>query len=137
MARQTFSATVSDWVRETKERQVAVAKTAAQIAFDGVLMRTPRATGFLQASWRATLDQPQALTDQNPGGGSVFQPEGFELAIAGWDGNDPLFLTFSANYAGYLEYGSNGRAGVGMVRLEAAMWQATVDQAVARVRGAR
>lgn len=128
-----FSANVDAWTREVPERIEAVLKTAVQYTFEDVLDATPRDTGFLAATWRASLTAPQRLTQKNPGAGA-FVPEPYELAIAGLEEGGTIYGSFGAVYAGYVEFGSNGRPGRGMVRLAAQRWQEQVNRAVAQVR---
>jgi hypothetical protein len=131
---QTFAATVDAWTRESRERMDAVYKTAISYTFEEVQDRTPVDTGFLRASFRATTTAPQMLNERNPGG-LGYTPEPFDFVIAGAEYGDTVYGTFSANYAGHVEYGANGRPGRGMVRLAAQNWQVNVNRAVAAVRG--
>jgi hypothetical protein len=131
---QTFAATVDKWTRESRERMDAVYKTAISYTFEEVQDKTPVDTGFLRASFRATTTAPQALNQRNPGGVG-YTPEPFDFVIAGVEYGETVYGTFSANYAGHVEYGANGRPGRGMVRLAAQNWQVNVNRAVAAVRG--
>ena len=131
---QTFAATVDKWTRESRERMDAVYKTAISYTFEEVQDRTPVDTGFLRASFRATTTAPQTLNERNPGG-LGYTPEPFDFVLAGVEYGDTVYGTFSANYAGYVEYGAQGRPARGMVRLAAQNWQVNVDQAIASVKG--
>jgi hypothetical protein len=131
---QTFAAQVDAWARESRERMDAVYKTAISYTFEEVQDRTPVDTGFLRASFKATTGAPQTLNERNPGGVG-YTPEPFDFVIAGVEYGDTVYGTFSANYAGHVEYGANGRPGRGMVRLAAQNWQVNVNRAVSSVRG--
>lgn len=131
---QTFVAQVDDWARESRERMDAVYRTAISYTFEEVQDRTPAVTGFLVTSFKATTGAPQTLNERNPGGAG-YTPEPFDFVIAGIEYGDTVYGTFSANYAGHVEYGANGRPGRGMVRLSAANWQINVNKAIAAVRG--
>lgn len=130
---QTFAAKVDAWTRETPERIEAVLKTAVQYTFEDVLDATPRDTGFLAASWRASLTAPQRLTQKNPGAGA-FVPEPYKLVIVGLEEGGTIYGSFGAVYAGYVEFGSNGKPGRGMVRLAAQNWGNSVQRAINKVK---
>jgi hypothetical protein len=131
---QTFSATVDKWAKESQERMDAVYRTAIEYTFEDVQNNTPIDLGFLINSFRVTLNAPQQLNRSNPNK-QRFQPEPFDFIIAGVEYGETVYGTFSANYAGHVEYGANGRPGRGMVRLAAQNWQVNVNLAVSAVRG--
>lgn len=136
---QRFSAAVDDWVIETKERLEAVFKTAVQYTIED--MQTPVGgggnmpvdTGFLRTSLQASINAPILRQMANNG-----SPIGFAtdttLVIAGAEIGDTIYATYGANYAVYQEYGANGRAGRGFVRLASQNWQSHVNRAVADLR---
>jgi hypothetical protein len=132
---QTFAATVDKWTRESRERMDAVYKKAIEITFEEVKDRTPVISGFLKTSFRVTTTAPQTLSQRKPKGDATYTPEPFDFVLAGVEYGDTVYGTFSANYAGYVEYGAQGRPARGMVRLAAQNWQVNVDQAIASVKG--
>lgn len=128
----SFTASVDQWVRQTEARMLAVFRTAAELVIDDVISRTPVDTGFLRASLTVTLDGPLPIRPNATGGGSfAYQTPAYSLAIAGADLGDTIYASFVAAYAAHVELGTNGRAGVGMVRLAAQNWPQHVSQAVA------
>lgn len=118
----------------TRARMLAVFRTAAQFVIEDVRDRTPRDTGFLASSWTVSLDGPLPMRAANPGGDQVNQDQSYSLQIAGADLGDTVYASFVANYAGHVEYGARGRAGVGMVRLAAQSWPQHVAKAVAEAK---
>lgn len=131
---KSFTAQVDEWVLATRQRMIAVFRTSAQYVIEDVRDRTPVDTGFLRASWTVSLDGPLPMRSPNPGGDGGFQPQSYSLQIAGADLGDTVYASFVANYAGHVEYGARGRAGVGMVRLAAQAWPQHVNRAVAEAK---
>lgn len=92
----------------------------------------PVDTGFLRASLIATLNAPNE--------GIRFKPENVDafsyadgqvsMTILGARIEDVIYAVYTANYARHVEYGANGRAGYGFVRLAAQNWQMVVDEVV-------
>ena len=130
---QTFKAQVDSWVLETEARMLAVFKTAAESAVEDVIRRTPVDTGYARASWTVTLDHPLPMRGSQ---GDGYQAPPYSLAIAGSTLGQTVYLSAVANYMGYLEFGTRGRPGVGMVRLTAQRWNAIVNEAVSEVKAA-
>lgn len=135
MATKSFSAEVDAWVKETKERIEAVRKTAAQSVFEEVVtgpaMRVD--TGFLRASFTATLNQPLAIDPKKVppkgAGKNSFPAQDYTLAINGAKLGDVIYGTFTAAYARPREHRD------GFVRLAAQNWQQHVDRAARTIRG--
>lgn len=131
---KSFTAQVDEWVLATRQRMIAVFRTSAQYVIEDVRNRTPVDTGFLRASWTVSLDGPLPMRAANPGRGQVNQAQSYSLQIAGADLGSTIYASFVANYAGHVEYGARGRAGVGMVRLAAQAWPQHVAKAVAEAK---
>ncbi len=140
MAQGSFSAQVSAWVRETKERQVAVHKGSAQAIV--AVMQTPRGaggnlrvdTGFLRASLVATTGLTLPPTTAKPDGPTAFSYDAgpINLIINGADIKDPITVVYTANYARHREYGARGQAGDRWVALAAQRWPEVVKQECAK-----
>ena len=105
----------------------AVFKLSAQYVIEDVIYRTPVDTGYLRASLTVSLDGPLPLRGKQ---GDGYKAEPYALVIAKAKLGETITASFVANYAGHVEYGANGRAGVGMVRLAAQAWPAHVSRAV-------
>lgn len=136
-----FVATIDDWVAETRARLDAVARIASQLLFkevlrpvgDGGRMRVD--TGFLRASWTASLNSPNLTLKDKPKDGVFALDVGqINVMIAGMKTGDTIYLMSSSKYARPREYGSRGRAGDGFVQANAARWQDFVDEAVRLVK---
>jgi len=136
-----FSATVDQWVRETKERMDIVLKESVQRLTDEVTKPIPKGgrlpvdTGFLRASFTVTLGSPALTVTSNPGTGSfAYDSSGVSVAISGFDWGQTLYGIFTANYARHQEYGANGRAGRRFVGLAVQNWQQIVNGVVRDLR---
>lgn len=128
MAQQSFQAQVDKWVLETRQRMIAVFRTAAQFVIEDVIERTPVDTGYARASWTVSLDGPMPMRGAK---GDGYQAPPYSLSIAGADLGDTIYLSAVANYMTYLEHGHSQQAPNGMVRLAAQAWPTHVAKAVA------
>lgn len=142
MAQGSFSAKISSWVKETRERRDAVYRGSAQRIV--TIMQTPRAeggnlrvdTGFLRASLVATVGgnlPPQTI---KPDGVAAFTYDAaaINLVIAGAEINEPITAVYTANYARPREYGARGQAGDRWVALASQRWPAVVEMECAKAR---
>ena len=141
MADSSFSGAVDAWVLETKARQEAIFKTAAQYVAEDVIDRVPVDTGFLRASFTASLvEPPQIRPDATPpkdaGKGSIPPAENYSLVIANSKLGDTIHFGFVAAYALYVEYGTRGRKGALMVGLSVQRWPQHVAKAVRAAKAA-
>lgn len=145
MAVQTvsFAAQVNDFVRQTRRRMEAVFRESAQRVVTE--MQTPVAqggnmpvdTGFLRASLRITKDAPlpMGLGRTDDAKTYAFNPTAASLVIAGAGIGDTLFASYTANYAGFVHYGREGRPGRQWVTMAAQRWPAIVAQVSAELQG--
>lgn len=139
MPQQGFSAQVSNWVTQTRQRMEAVVKTAAENVVEEVISRVPVDTGFLRASLTASLDGPQPMRDAPPVGaapGSFPSPSAYALVIEGAQLGQTIYVSFTANYARHVEYGTKHQNPAAMVRLSAQNWPYTVEAAVRAAKAA-
>ncbi len=144
----SFAAQVSEWVKQEKEREAAVLRTAAQMVANDVRIareaggRMPVDTGNLKNSLMAsttampTVDQGEKEYPDNTGE--------IELIIADLSIGETLFLGFQAAYGPRMEYGFVGadslgriynQQGFGFVAAAAQDWPQTVKRAEEKVRG--
>lgn len=128
---QSFTAQVDAWVLAARQRMIAVFRTSAQYVIEDVRDRTPVDTGALRKSWTVSLDGPLPMRGAQ---GDGYEAPAYSLAIAGADIGDTIYASFVMSYAGHIEYGAQGRAGVGMVRLAAQAWPQHVNRAVAEAK---
>lgn len=139
----SFAAQVNDFVRQTQRRMEAVFRESAQRVVSE--MQTPVAeggnmpvdSGFLRASIRITKDAPVPMGLGRPDDSKTYayNPTAASLVIAGAGLGDTLFASYTANYAGHVHYGREGRPGRQWVTMAAQRWPAIVAQVSAELQG--
>lgn len=142
MPQRSFSAQVSAWVAETKERVVAVRNEAAQRTVE--LMQTPVAaggnlpvdTGFMRASLRALIGIALPGETYRPDGPGHYgyDESAVNLVIASAQLSDTITVAYSANYALFVEMGGRGRPARRFVALAAQNWPSIVEQVCVEAR---
>lgn len=135
MSNLSFTAAVSDWVRETEQRMTAVFRQASQEVIQDMVNRTPVDTGFARASVVVSTSAMPSIDPNKKGAdGASYTPDVTEisLAIAGAEIGQTIFAGYTAAYAPALEYGHSKQAPNGMVRLAAQRWPAVVAEVSAR-----
>ncbi|MDX5592577.1 HK97 gp10 family phage protein [Pseudovibrio sp. SPO723] len=120
MAKSPFASVVRDFAQKAPEAIEATFKNSLQELDERVKKRTPIDTGFLRNSWMASTTSMPALTRDKEIGGGVPSDNGGTIAAATF--GEPFYFAYTARYAPYLEYGSRGRQGVGMVRMSVQDW---------------
>lgn len=138
MAKNSFSAQVSDWVKKTKKRQLVIFQQSTQdVVFEmqrpvGSGGNMPVDTGFLRSSLETTINAPAQGYKQRPTDAFSYDwaEAQFTLTINRAKIGDSIYAVYLANYAWFQEYGSQGREGRGFVRLAALQWQRIVDDNV-------
>lgn len=144
----SFAAQVSEWVKQEKEREAAVLRTAAQMVANDVRIareaggRMPVDTGNLKNSLMAsttampTVDQGEKEYPDNTGE--------IELIIADLSIGETLYLGFQAAHGPRMNFGFVGtdslgrlynQQGFGFVDAAAQDWPQTVKRAEEQVRG--
>jgi hypothetical protein len=129
---KTFTAQVDEWARKSEARMIAVVRDAAQNTVD--MMQIPTAkggnmpvdTGTLRNSIQAGINAPRISPAVRPSNPLNYDANEIALVIAGLEPGETLYVTYSANYARFVEYGANGRPGRGFVRLATQKWKRTV-----------
>ncbi|CAD7023157.1 hypothetical protein REJC140_00112 [Pseudorhizobium endolithicum] len=143
MAKLSFSAQVAAFAEKVPGAIEAVFKESVQEVVEE--MQKPVAqggrmridTGFLRASLMAST---AAMPRINPGaqpseGGSYSADFGqIEAVIAGADVKDTLYFGYTAAYAGFREFGSNGQPPDAFVRSAAQQWQGIVERQAAELK---
>jgi hypothetical protein len=142
MPQGSFSATVSKWVAETKQRQTAVFRESAQRVIE--VAQTPIAaggnmpvdSGFLRASGAAVIgSNPPPLREKPAGDGKhTFDMGDVALVLAGATATDTITFVYTAKYARPQEYGARGRDGRRFVGLAAQQWPRIVREVAAEAR---
>jgi HK97 gp10 family phage protein len=139
---KTFTAQVDEWARKSEARMIAVVRDAAQKTRDLMQIPTekggnmPVDTGTLRNSIQAGINAPKVAPAFRPANPYDYDEAGTALVIAGLEPGDTLYLTYSANYARFVEYGANGRPGRGFVRLATQKWKRTVAASAIEARRA-
>lgn len=143
MANLSFAASVAAWAEKVEGASATIFKEAAQDLVEEV--QRPRSsggrmrvdTGFLRASLMAsTSAMPQIVKGSSPGDGQTYAADfgQIEAVIAGADLGETIFLGYTAGYAAFREYGSNGQPPDAFVRTAAQRWPQIVTEAAARVK---
>lgn len=113
---KSFSATVSEWARQTEARMTAVFRSSAQAMRDEVSTtvdeggRLPVKTGNLR---RSLLMSTAAMPTTKPGQTWSSEQPDFEMVIGSAELGDKIYLGFQAAYARRLEYGFQGQDALG------------------------
>ena len=142
-----FAATVADWALKAQGALEAVLKESAQelvsqmdqLLVDMVYDQPPapsgyKRTGFLRASLMASTEAMPALTRQNPRVSVPADLAPVVLVINGMELGQTLYLGFTANYAAFVHFGTEGRAPRPWVTLVAQRWQMIVETKAAEVK---
>lgn len=140
MPQKSFSAQTDDWIAETEERIEATFKHSAQYVIDLMQLpvgkggNMPIETGFLRASLQVSIHQPYPANLPNPGVSKDWNQSEMIMAIANLEIGGTIYATYTAEYAGHVEYGARGRPGRGFRRLAAQQWPQIVNQTAVELR---
>ncbi len=133
-----FGAQVDKWVAESKTRLLAVFHESVQrtvaiaqkpVSAGGNL---PIQTGFLRYSIRASLSGMPSLTSSKPNAKEARYnyetgpQQAVVLTINNAKLGQTIYIGYTANYAGHVEYGTKNMPGRGFVGKAALQWQETV-----------
>ena len=132
-----FAAQVADWVAQSKQAAEDVFHTASSRVVD--IMQTTRGaggnmpvdTGFLRASLLASSSSmPQIRADAKPVAGSAYGYDSgpINLVINNTPLGGKVYCGYSANYAGYAEFGTGSTPARLFVTLASQQWVAIVKQ---------
>jgi hypothetical protein len=136
---QSFSAQIGAWALKVdgaieavfKESVQELVEQADQLLTQMVYEAPPapsgyKRTGFLRSSVKvSTASMPLANRPQGvPDTGYMAE---IEVQIAGAELGETIYIGWTANYAGYVHYGSNGLPPKPWVSLVAQRWQQIVD----------
>lgn len=132
---KTFTAEVDAWISESEEALEAVFKESVKRVSD--VMQKPLAkggnmpvdTGLLRNSYDVTINAPSTKT-VSQGQASTATGTNYALVINGAKLGDTIFGIYTADYASYVNFGSNGRQGRQFVGLAAQQWPQIVNGVV-------
>lgn len=125
-----FTAQIAAFAEDAKRKMELVVKQSAQDVGDLAQLpvakggNMPVDTGFLRNSLVAGLNGTTSLNG----------PDAYVLAIAGMELGDSVLFGWTANYARYVEYGTQGRAGRFFMLNAAQQWQAIVARNAEKAR---
>lgn len=139
----SFSAQVDEWVRESQQRLTVVFRESVQDLISEI--QTPVAdggnlpvdTGFLRASMRLSTEGFLGANLSHPGGKKyAYTSTAAILVIAGAEIGETLYISYTANYARHVHYGTSTREGRQWITMAAQRWPQIVQAAVGRLRSA-
>lgn len=134
---EQFTATIDDFVKKTKERQLAVFRESSQRLISKMQYRIPVDTGYARASIRVSLESmPQIDPSSRGERGGSYTYDGGEAAttIADATVNDTIYVGYTACYVQYLEYGHSKQAPTGFVGVSAMEWPQIVAEVSAELK---
>lgn len=145
-----FSAVIGDWCRRVPEAIDAILKNSAQrlakeidAELDRQVYQAPpspsgyQRTGFLRASFVASTSAMPQLIRDNPGVEVNTDAMGpVILVINGWEGDQTLYLGYTAKYGAMVHFGAQGTTPKPWVQLAAQRWQQIVKEEAAKVKTA-
>ncbi|MBB3381795.1 MULTISPECIES: HK97 gp10 family phage protein [unclassified Rhizobium] len=124
MASSNFSADIAAWAERTKKRMEEVANLSAQRLAEAIVEATPVASGELVNSFRVSAPPRQSRDAEGSDEGQPVDLVGLGVPLGGM-----IHMGFTAPHAAAVEYGKDGQAGQGMVRLAARQWPDIVERA--------
>lgn len=116
-----FSVDISKWAKKTEKNIDRFMLEFTQDLAEEVVTNTPVDTGFLRASWTATVNIPDISTEGAQTGGNAEQASSQALTrmtanLIGVKGGDTVYYTNNANYGIFVEYGTSRFEGRAFVR---------------------
>ncbi|NKJ38787.1 HK97 gp10 family phage protein [Rhizobium sp. SG570] len=124
MASSNFSADIAAWAERTKRRMEEVANLSAQRLAGAIVEATPVASCELVNSFRVSAPPRQSRDAEGSNEGQPVDLAGLGVPLGGM-----IHMGFTAPHAAAVEYGKDGQAGQGMVRLAARQWPDIVERA--------
>jgi hypothetical protein len=124
MASSNFSTDIAAWAERTKKRMEEVVNLSTQRLAEAIVEATPVASGELVNSFRVSAPPRQSGDAEESNEGQSVNLAGLGVPLGGM-----IHMGFSAPHAAAVEYGTDGQAGQGMVRLAAKTWPEIVERA--------
>lgn len=126
-----FSAQARAFVLQTQQRLEAVMRQSVLDLLEEA--NTPVAKGGNMPVDTGTLRASLSVTINDPSDRVLFQgdskpAEDIAVSIAAFEAGDTLYGTWTANYAAFVEYGTEGRAPRYFLTQAAGSWQSIVDR---------
>lgn len=120
MASSNFPTDIAAWAERTKKRMAEVVNLSAQRLAEAIVEATPVASGELANSFQVSASPLQSGDAE----GQQVNLAGLGVPLGGM-----IYMGFTAPQAAEIEYGKDGQAGQGMVRLAAQEWPDIVERA--------
>jgi hypothetical protein len=135
----SFSTAIKDFSERTKRRLDEVPREAMRLLYLEVVNNTPQLSGYLRASVKLSKGAPIPVekTPPPPGGSYTINAAANFAAIADARAGDTLYLSVTASYGWFVEFGTSTQAPQAFLRLPVMRWPAIVAQATANVRSGR
>jgi hypothetical protein len=139
-----FGAQIDAWVKQSDQRMTAVFRESTQRTVSIAQSIVPVDTGFLRASVRASTSAAPPLSREAPrnsldAAAEAAYPDNDDgnvtLTIAGANLGQTIFVGYTANYAGHVEYGTSRMAGRAFVGQAVAQWPMTVSRVIEDLKG--
>lgn len=131
-----FSGQITAWAAETKQRMKAVRDTSVERVVETAQTLAPTDTGFLRSSVVATINDVPVARERPDGEARYTYSSGpIVLVIDGAALDDTLIVSWTANYARYVEFGARGRPARRFVGMAVQQWPQIVAQAAAELQG--
>ncbi|MBB6484863.1 HK97 gp10 family phage protein [Rhizobium lusitanum] len=124
MASSNFSVDIAAWAERTKKRMEEVVNLSTQRLAEAIVEATPVASGELVNSFRVSVPPRQSGDTEGSDEGQPVNLAGLSAPLGGM-----IHMGFTAPHAAAVEYGKDGQAGQGMVRLAARQWPDIVERA--------
>ena len=124
MASSNFSTDIAAWAERTKKRMEEVVNLSTQRLAATIVEATPAVSGELTNSFRVSAAPLQSGDAEGADEGQSVDLAGLGVPLGGL-----IHMGFTASHAAEVEYGRDGQAGQGMVRLAAQAWPAIVASA--------
>lgn len=132
-----FKTQVTEWVRASDSRMLAVARESLQRVVALMQSRIPVDTGFARASVRASLtSMPQVNTSATRDEKLTYSYDSSAVVavIARAKLGETVFVGWTANYVEDLELGKSRQAPSGFIRVSAMEWPRIVHEVCAAAR---
>ena len=125
----SFGAQVGDWVEAVKGAHEAIFRESVQRLVTELNTLVPVGeTAFLRSSLQASTSAMPQLDRANPGSPDPDFFASIELVIAGADVGQTIYLGYTANYGGFVHYGTSRMAGRPWVTMAAQRWPQIVAE---------
>lgn len=134
-----FGNKLDDWVKQTQERMMAVAKGSTQEFVSRAQSRIPVDTGYARASIRGSLESMPRINPASSGvEGQTYTPDLSQivLLINSAKPGQTIYIGWTANYVQFLEWGHSNQAPNGFVGITALEWDQIVAEEIVKAKAA-